>query len=74
MDLEGLDRRCGIGVKGDLGHRSLKFCLYLTFIASKPKAHNVIVISLETKLFHFHWIFKKNEINQQNEPLTPLYI
>ena len=24
-----------------IGHRSLKFCLYLTSITSKPKAHNV---------------------------------
>ena len=25
-----------------LNHRSLKFCLYITSIVSKPKAHNVI--------------------------------
>ena len=23
-------------------HRSLKFCLYIAFIASKPKSHNVV--------------------------------
>ena len=28
----------------------------------------------ETKLFHFHGAFKKNEINQQSEPHTFIHI
>ena len=29
---------------------------------------------IETKLFHFHGIFKKNEINQQSEPRPNYFI
>ena len=33
----------GLKILGTVGHRSLKFDPYITSIASKPKAHNVIM-------------------------------
>ena len=35
------------------GHRSLKFCLYITYTASKPRAHNVITIRNDIVSFWF---------------------